>query len=785
MSHGFRRLMHKFGEEAALRDCLPEIKDVSKANLHTIKQRTEAAREVAKWGKDQDDEIARFLSTMEELETELNTHATLFVDTYNGTYYTRWKEILKDRHELRDVIQAQKKAKSKHEKAQKEIEHIRKRMEKYNDPKLPDSLHEAETELAEAQQNELKANQQVRDKIVEVQREMHEHIRNGYYHMHDARMTYYRQAALVSEKALAAVERFQSVRGTGVDGDFVFEPFASSVGPNTKPVWHKGDEYFNMLREQVAAAQLGLDQQMGKMRSDMETEILQLRTALDNERDMSKRAVRDALNSGSFQLNRELLQIVLAIGSQNVADASQGIERDIVEFLSIKTREAIDATMNLAESPITNLPILARTIFGSVFSAVGAAYTLDSGSGHELFKLARNVARTAQDLFDTMIKRANEDPSGSTLVTMDSTLPLVSNLQALSDFASRSSLRASNMPVENAVTAAQQSIMEALDAIASMKDRSEKNDGERARELNMNILNSSQEMFTSAKSLIDGCVTLHGSMQKDHGELAESEYKLRIRKLTTALNDAVNNIISNTPVWIECARQVTKNSGKFEELQVTTKDISACSAQLLAFARTSLTESGKDVEAITRWAERLQNESHAVIAAVREAHQHQLASAVLDETSNLSETQAKKMIMASQISIQKLEAQLEKERDRLMRLRRIGYSEEQKNKGANSSQVFTPMYVPPVPAAPMNTPVSAGPTLSSGYSGSRTTSQQQQGGGFNPPSSSYAPYNKAGMTPVDAAPVPLVQSQAMQGQPQAQAQTPPTQGYPGSLNMAM
>lgn len=57
-----------------------------------------------------------------------------------------------------------------------------------------------------------------------------------------------------------------------------------------------------MLREQVAAAQLGLDQQMGKMRSDMETEILQLRTALDNERDMSKRAVRDALNSGSFQV---------------------------------------------------------------------------------------------------------------------------------------------------------------------------------------------------------------------------------------------------------------------------------------------------------------------------------------------------------------------------------------------------------------------------------------------------------------------------------------------------
>lgn len=36
----------------------------------------------------------------------------------------------------RDVIQAQKKAKSKHEKAQKEIEHIRKRMEKYNDPKV-------------------------------------------------------------------------------------------------------------------------------------------------------------------------------------------------------------------------------------------------------------------------------------------------------------------------------------------------------------------------------------------------------------------------------------------------------------------------------------------------------------------------------------------------------------------------------------------------------------------------------------------------------------------------
>lgn len=116
---------------------------------------------------------------------------------------------------------------------------------------------------------------------------------------------------------------------------------------------------------------------------------------------------------------------------------------------------------------------------------------------------------------------------------------------------------------------------------------------------------------------------------------------------------------------------------------MSSKDISACSAQLLAFARTTLVGSGQNVDVLVRSAERLQNGSHAVIAAVREAHQYQLASIVLEECDNLSETQVKKMTMASQISLQKLESQLEKERDRLARLRRMNYSEEKKKSGTD------------------------------------------------------------------------------------------------------
>lgn len=55
---------------------------------------------------------------------------------------------------------------------------------------------------------------------------------------------------------------------------------------------------------------------------------------------------------------------------------------------------------------------------------------------------------------------------------------------------------------------------------------------------------------------------------------------------TTAIEGAVNNIVDAAPLWLECLRQITKGKGKHEEMQVATRQISACSAQLVAFINT-------------------------------------------------------------------------------------------------------------------------------------------------------------------------------------------------------
>lgn len=95
---------------------------------------------------------------------------------------------------------------------------------------------------------------------------------------------------------------------------------------------------------------------------------------------------------------------------------------------------------------------------------------------------------------------------------------------------------------------------------------------------------------------------------------------------------------------------------------LATRNIAACSAQLLAVARTKTATGRASADAkgvIEKQSEALVVSSHAVLAAARDANNFHLANVMLDDIGNLSEMQAKKLIMSTQVEIMRLERALD------------------------------------------------------------------------------------------------------------------------------
>jgi hypothetical protein len=86
--------------------------------------------------------------------------------------------------------------------------------------------------------------------------------------------------------------------------------------------------------------------------------------------------------------------------------------------------------------------------------------------------------------------------------------------------------------------------------------------------------------------------------------------------------------------------------------------------------------------------------SHAFLTALRECNSYQLANTLIRDFSGLSENQAKKLLLSTQVEIVRLENALSKyvtqcvvfayggsERERLGKLRRFNYNENKKQTG--------------------------------------------------------------------------------------------------------
>jgi len=276
------------------------------------------------------------------------------------------------------------------------------------------------------------------------------------------------------------------------------------------------------------------------------------------------------------------------------------------------------------------------------------------------------VDKTAEQLEEAFLQAHTALLSkGKEIVARDRELALLSN--ALAD------------NLGSKVSAAQQSVLDALAHVEKMQTETRNTDSGRRLEVNENILGLTFKLEKHMQSLIEAANAMRAGLEETKGTQSDDEFNAKHEKWFEGLSQAVDSMVEGNPILTEALRSVVRKKGKHEELQVSARNISAAVAQLAALSRTkTLRDGDTSLSRLNHLTEEVKNVVHELLAGVRECHELDLASVMLEDYGNLSETEAKRLVMATQVNVLKMESQLEREHEKLRRLRRlVNYTDEQ------------------------------------------------------------------------------------------------------------
>nr|CAD7590803.1 unnamed protein product [Timema genevievae] len=120
------------------------------------------------------------------------------------------------------------------------------------------------------------------------------------------------------------------------------------------------------------------------------------------------------------------------------------------------------------------------------------------------------------------------------------------------------------------------------------------------------------------------------------------------------------------------ADKVVRGEGKFEQLMVASQEIAASTAQLVVASRVKAERNSANLGALSQASKGVTQATGVVVATSKSCSEMVEESEDLD-VSGLSLHQAKRLEMESQVRVLELEANLQKERERLATLRRQHY----------------------------------------------------------------------------------------------------------------
>jgi hypothetical protein len=232
--------------------------------------------------------------------------------------------------------------------------------------------------------------------------------------------------------------------------------------------------------------------------------------------------------------------------------------------------------------------------------------------------------------------------------------------------------------IEEKVTAAQQSILDGIRLFDKLLAQSKATESGRLLEVNQQLLGAARSLEEAMREVINSSEGMRAALVGTKGAQSEDEFNAKHESWFAALTTSVDAVVDGNPLLMEAVRCVLARKGKHEELQVASRTITAAVAQLAALSRTKSVEGSAQAQVtqVIKNCAHVIEVGNSLLASARESQDLALASVLMEDFEDLTSNQIKRLTMATQVNVLKLEKELEREREKLGQLRRLNYQDE-------------------------------------------------------------------------------------------------------------
>jgi huntingtin interacting protein 1 len=227
--------------------------------------------------------------------------------------------------------------------------------------------------------------------------------------------------------------------------------------------------------------------------------------------------------------------------------------------------------------------------------------------------------------------------------------------------------------VEQEMTSTTAAIEEAARHFEELLAQSRSKDTGVQLEENERIIDSCTQLMQNIRILIEKSRTLQKEIvASGRGASSIHEFYKKHSKWTEGLLSAAKSVAFGANALLGSADKLVLGEGKFEELIVCSQEIAACTTQLVVASQVKADPQSKALQDLKKASSGVTLSTGNVVAqakscaAIRDEQ-------VLQDLSQISLTQSKRMEMDAQVKVLELESALSKERMRLAALRKKHY----------------------------------------------------------------------------------------------------------------
>eukprot|EP00051_Salpingoeca_urceolata_P017529 m.239637 g.239637 ORF g.239637 m.239637 type:complete len:907 (+) comp18980_c0_seq9:247-2967(+) len=428
--HKFAHVRNKVLSEGELRNVHLEIKEVDRPWEALVKQRGKATKNVLQWAETQSNEVQQFLKSVTELEKQSIEAAAAYGKAHRS-FARSFKELLVEKVSLCDLEKDLKKAQNKLETWRKKEQSDERKLGK-TPPSSPSlskrrqSVSMAKAAIDEAEREEAVLLQQVHDAGLRVERELHDLLRQAFFNLSEAEMTYLHKNADIQEQVMRTIEIFPRVKAIkeveGKKGQFEFdyEAYPEAPGP-CNPIWHLGERFAQLLdlerendadRDRKRSATFGSE--LDRVQGTAAARERHLKQQLQ-EAQTYVRLLEGAVQDQQYRVANTALMQTQVVVMQAAAAGEQGLGALVLEhgerasMASATLLEMLQQGKIEAPAELTiQAQALSMTVESLLLTAYGFARSSMAEDSMSLIPLAAAVGSAAGDVISQATERLSE-----------------------------------------------------------------------------------------------------------------------------------------------------------------------------------------------------------------------------------------------------------------------------------------------------------------------------------------------------------------------------------------